>query len=303
MSDRILIKDLLLRTIIGIKEEERHKRQDVLINLALHGEFTQAGRSDDIVDAINYRTVTKRVIQLVEDSHYFLVEKLANEIAGVCLEEAGVERVLVRLEKPGALRFARSVGVEIERTRASLNRVLISLGSNINPEYHLQEAVARLAKRCRLVAVSPAYRTRPVGRLDQPAFINGAVLVETRLEAKAFKEEVLRAIEDELGRVRTGDKSAPRTIDLDISFYGDAVFMMDGRHIPDPNVLKHGHVARPLADVAPKWRHPETGDTLQQIADDLGGEGLTLLPGLDLASKVPAGDRLRSHRGADADGP
>jgi dihydroneopterin aldolase/2-amino-4-hydroxy-6-hydroxymethyldihydropteridine diphosphokinase len=296
MSDRILVKDLLLRTIIGIKEEERHKRQDVLINLVLCGEFTQAGRSDDVADAINYRTVTKRVIRLVEDSHYFLVEKLAAEIAGVCLEEPGVDRVLVRVEKPGALRFARSVGIELERTRAHLSRVLVSLGSNVNPEYHLMEAVARLAERCRLVAVSPAYRTQPVGRVDQPDFLNGAVLVETRLEAKAFKEEVLRAIEDELGRVRTEDKNAPRTIDLDISLYDDAVFEVDGGHIPDPNILEYGHVARPLADIAPEWRHPETGETLQQIADHLRDQGLTRLPRFDLASKVSTGIRQRSDR-------
>lgn len=296
MSDRIVIKDLLLRTIIGIKEEEREKRQDVLINLVLYGDLAPAGRSDDISDAINYRTVTKRVIWLVEESGYFLVEKLAAEIAGLCLEAPGVDRVLVRVEKPGALRFARSVGVEVERTRAHLHRVLVSLGSNIDPESNLPEAVARLAERCRLIAVSPAYRSRPVGRVEQPAFVNAAVLVETRLEAPEFKSEVLRAIEDDLGRVRTEDKNAPRTIDLDISLYDNAVFDMDGAHVPDPNILQYGHVAQPLADVAPEWRHPETGETLQQIARDLGNAGLTPLSALDLAARVPGGDRLRIDR-------
>jgi dihydroneopterin aldolase/2-amino-4-hydroxy-6-hydroxymethyldihydropteridine diphosphokinase len=296
MSDQILIKDLLLRTIIGINEEERHKRQDVLINLVLYGDLAQAGRSDDITDAINYRTVTKRVIRRVEESGYFLVERLAAEIAGICLEAQGVERVLVRVEKPGALRFARSVGVEVERTRAHLHRVLVSLGSNIDPESNLPEAVARLAERCRLIAVSPAYRSQPVGRAEQSAFINGAVLVETRREAREFKSDVLRTIEDELGRVRTEDKNAPRTIDLDISLYENAVVDMDGGHIPDPNILQYAHVARPLADIAPEWRHPETGATLQQIARDVGTEGLTLLPALDLAARVPGGDRLRADR-------
>jgi dihydroneopterin aldolase/2-amino-4-hydroxy-6-hydroxymethyldihydropteridine diphosphokinase len=289
MGDRILIRDLLLRAIIGINEEERHDRQDVLINLVLYGEFARAGQSDDIRDSINYRTVTKRVIRVVEDSSYFLVEKLAAEIAGVCLEQPGVEQVSVRVEKPGALRFARSVGVEIERTRASLNRVLVLLGSNINAEYNLQEAVARLAQRSRLVAVSPAYRTQPVGTMEQPGFINGAVLVETRLEPQAFKQEVLRVIEGELGRVRTGDKNAPRTIDLDIALYNDAAFEMDDGHIPDPDILRYSHAARPLADIAPGWRHPEIGETLEQIADDLGDSGVALLPGVDLAIKASGG--------------
>jgi FolB domain-containing protein len=120
MTDRIYIKDLLLRTIIGINDEERHNRQDVLINIVLFADMRTAGASDDIKDAVNYRTITKQIIRLVEGSQFYLVEKLAAEIAAICLEDPRVERVTVRVEKPGALRFARSVGVEIDRTRADL---------------------------------------------------------------------------------------------------------------------------------------------------------------------------------------
>jgi dihydroneopterin aldolase/D-erythro-7,8-dihydroneopterin triphosphate epimerase len=117
MTDQIQIKDLLLRTIIGINEEERRNRQDVLISLVLYTDTRPAGESDDIAQSVNYRTITKRIIQLVEGSQFYLVEKLAAEIAGICLEDARVERVRVAVEKPGALRFARSVGVTIERGR------------------------------------------------------------------------------------------------------------------------------------------------------------------------------------------
>jgi FolB domain-containing protein len=117
MSDLILIEDLLLRAIIGVNEEERRDRQDVLINIVLHTDTAAPGASDDIDDAVNYRTITKRVIKLVEESEYFLVEKLAEEIATLCLEDSGVEAATVRVDKPGALRFARSVGVEIHRAR------------------------------------------------------------------------------------------------------------------------------------------------------------------------------------------
>ncbi|MCA9072210.1 MAG: FolB domain-containing protein, partial [Planctomycetaceae bacterium] len=79
MTDRILIKDLLLRTIIGINEEERIEKQDVLINLILEADMQKAGASDDIEDAVNYRTITKQVIGLVETSRYLLVERLADE--------------------------------------------------------------------------------------------------------------------------------------------------------------------------------------------------------------------------------
>ena len=115
--DRIEIKDLLLRCIIGINAEERKDRQDVLINIVLLGDYTQAGASDDIADAVNYRTATKQIIERVEASEYFLLERMAEQIADICLRDQRVRQVQVSVEKPGALRFARSVGVRIERER------------------------------------------------------------------------------------------------------------------------------------------------------------------------------------------
>jgi D-erythro-7,8-dihydroneopterin triphosphate epimerase len=115
--DEIQIKDLLLRTIIGINDEERRNLQDVLINITLYVDTHAAGASDDVSQTVNYRTLTKQVIELVEDSNFYLVEKLAAEIIALCLATEGVGRARVSVEKPGALRFARSVGVTIERTR------------------------------------------------------------------------------------------------------------------------------------------------------------------------------------------
>lgn len=117
MADLIEIKDLLLRTIVGTNEDERVNKQDVLINIAMHVDTREAGDSDNIEDTVNYRSVVKHVIALVEQSTFLLVEKLAAEIARTCLEHSRVERVRVSVEKPGALRFARSVGVTIERGR------------------------------------------------------------------------------------------------------------------------------------------------------------------------------------------
>jgi len=115
-EDLIIIKDLLLRGIIGINDWEREKRQDILINITLSGDLRAAGESDKIEDAINYRTITKKIIQHVEESARYTVEALAADIAKLCLSAEGVQRAQVRVEKPGALRFAKSVGVEIERS-------------------------------------------------------------------------------------------------------------------------------------------------------------------------------------------
>ncbi len=116
--DKIHIKDILLRCIIGVNEDERREKQDVIINITLHADLREAGQTDDINHTIDYKAVKKRVISLVENSNYFLVEALADKIASTCLEADGrIMRADVLVEKPGALRFARTVGVEVSRER------------------------------------------------------------------------------------------------------------------------------------------------------------------------------------------
>lgn len=116
--DKIIIRDLLLRGIIGINPDERVKQQDILINMVIWADIRQAAASDAIEDAVDYKSITKRVIQHVEASSDFLVERLVTDLARMVIIDFGVERVQVRVEKPGALRFAESVGIEIERTHA-----------------------------------------------------------------------------------------------------------------------------------------------------------------------------------------
>ncbi len=113
--DRILITDLLLRCIVGINPDEREKKQDVIINITLFADLSMACSSDDIDDTINYKKIKNSVVDLVEESKYFLVEKLAEMIARCCLSYDRVAAVTVRVEKPGALRFAKNVGVEVFR--------------------------------------------------------------------------------------------------------------------------------------------------------------------------------------------
>jgi len=113
--DKILIKDLRLRCIIGINEFERREKQDVTINVVIWSDFTEAAMTDDISKTVDYKEITKGIIKLVEGSEFRLVETLAERIAESCLKHARVEKVRVTVEKPGALRFARNVGVSILR--------------------------------------------------------------------------------------------------------------------------------------------------------------------------------------------
>lgn len=113
--DKILIKDLLIRGVIGISEREREQPQDILVNIEISTDISVAGRSDNVEDSVNYRTIAKKVLAHTETIKRFTVEALAEDIAKLCLEDKKVHSVLVRVEKPGAVRFSRSVGVEIIR--------------------------------------------------------------------------------------------------------------------------------------------------------------------------------------------
>ncbi len=113
--DRIYIRDLHGRCIIGIFPDERENKQDVCINLVLHADLRKAGETDRIEDTVDYKAIKKKVLDRVEASSFFLVERLAAEVASICLEDPRVRRVEVTVDKPGALRFARSVAVSIAR--------------------------------------------------------------------------------------------------------------------------------------------------------------------------------------------
>jgi FolB domain-containing protein len=114
--DRIIVRNLLVRGILGINPDERTSRQDILINLEIFTDIRTAACTDSIDDSLNYRSLTKAVIEHVEAAEDLLVERLVTEVADLILHDFRALAVRVRIEKPGALRFAESVGIEIYRT-------------------------------------------------------------------------------------------------------------------------------------------------------------------------------------------
>jgi len=116
--DKIFIKDLVARGIIGINDWERENLQEILINITLFCDTRKAGEQDAIEHSVNYRTIAKKAQAHAETAARLTVEALAEDIARLCLDEPNVQKVMVRVEKPGAVRFASSVGVEIERSRS-----------------------------------------------------------------------------------------------------------------------------------------------------------------------------------------
>jgi len=115
--DRIIIEDLRLRCVIGLHEWERDLKQDILLNISLFTDLRPAARSDGIADTVDYKSLKLKLVGLVENSSFKLIETLAEKVAELCLRQDHVQAVKVRLDKPGALRYARTVAVEIERAR------------------------------------------------------------------------------------------------------------------------------------------------------------------------------------------
>tara|TARA_B110000483_G_C18199778_1_gene544668 strand:+ start:1303 stop:1656 length:354 start_codon:yes stop_codon:yes gene_type:complete len=115
MKDKVFIEDLKVETIIGIFGWERKVRQEVNISLEMEFDISKASKSDEIIDALDYKKIGKAVINLLEKSSFFLVEKMAEEIAKLVLKNKQVDSVMVTASKPGALRGSKSVGVKIFR--------------------------------------------------------------------------------------------------------------------------------------------------------------------------------------------
>ena len=113
----IRITNLKLRTIIGINDWEREKKQEIVINIAITIDATKAAASDDIKDTIDYKTLTKRIIKEAEASSYFLLEKLCRHVLDIVLEENLAQEATVRIDKPGALRFSESVSLELTESK------------------------------------------------------------------------------------------------------------------------------------------------------------------------------------------
>lgn len=170
----------------------------------------------------------------------------------------------------------------------------IAVGSNISPAYHVQKALELLIDRIRVVDVSTFYRTKAIDRPDQPDYLNGVFEIRTSLRPEALKRGILALIENELGRVRTADKFAARTIDLDIALYGDETIDTPGLSIPDPDIRARPFLAKALLELAPDLILPDSNEPLAKIVDALNARGLTPDEEATSALKKMVGDRGKS---------
>jgi 2-amino-4-hydroxy-6-hydroxymethyldihydropteridine diphosphokinase len=146
--------------------------------------------------------------------------------------------------------------------------VYLILGSNIEPEKNTLQAIRLLSRKCNLVKVSSTWETIAVGS-DGPNFLNTALLIESPLCAEEFKSTIIGSLEKQLGRIRTADKNAPRTIDLDIIIYDQTLL--------EPALWKKAFIAIPMAELVPEYPHPEGKETLKEFIRQFEGQNLAFL--------------------------
>ena len=187
---------------------------------------------------------------------------------------------------------------------ASSHEIFLSLGSNLEPEVNFVQALELLKHHVTLTALSTCYRTEPIGpdgmgtqSANTPWFINAVLCGVVGMDVKALKFDVLRAIELALGRRRTADTYAPRTIDIDILLYGNLVVHDHELQLPDPHILERPFLVAGLLELAPGLVMPDSARMLRNHAAvssvDMACRMRTMVPMQSLTQKLR--ERFFSH--------
>ena len=266
IMDQIMIKNLMIFANHGVYEAEAVLGQKFLVSATLETDIRRPGRTDSLDQTINYGEVCKEITSFLTQNRFQLIEACAQQLADHLLETypliSGIE---LEIQKPWA-----PVGLPLDtvavRIRRSRVRAFIALGSNMGDrEGYLNFAVEELrkVKGLSIEKVSSFIETKPYGYTDQDLFLNGAVMVTTTLSPEELLDECQR-IEQEADRVRL-IHWGPRTLDLDILFYGQEILATERLNVPHPDMACRDFVLKPMAELAPWWLHPVTHRTMAQM--------------------------------------
>ena len=268
--DRINIKGLTIPAKHGVLAEEKEACQRFTVSASLFLDLSRAGASDDLTQTIDYGRICGVIKSFVADNSFNLIETIAERLAGKLLaENTQLQRIRLEVGKPDAPIDAdfKTVSVEIERSR---HTAYVALGSNIGDrEAHLRFGLERLRKAqgCRIISTSSMINTAPHGYTEQDDFLNACVEIETFLTPHELLG-LLQSIEKDAGRKRTA-RWRPRTLDLDIIFYDDAVMSDSRLRIPHAEMHKRDFVLKPLCEIAPYKLHPVLLKTASELLDML----------------------------------
>lgn len=269
---KIIIEDLKVSTIIGVNPNERVDKQEVSIDLEIWCDLQEGVKTDKIVDTIDYKIIKKEILSYVENSSYNLLETLAYKICKVVLQDNRIKKVKVRVNKPGALSYAKNVAIELSMKRKNnLAKAYIGIGSNIEPEDNVRKSLIYLRDKFKVTKISTVYLTKAIPP-NQPDYYNCVVEIKTNLDPFYIKY-VLRKIEEKLGRVRSENKYMPRTIDLDLLLYGNLVINSDELIIPNPEILRP-FVIIPLYELNEDLVIPNINKSLKELIKSVNGDDM-----------------------------
>lgn len=268
--DSIKIVQLEVFAYHGCEEFEKINGQKFYIDVTLHTDIRTSGVSDDLNDTMNYAKVCEFITKFMTENRYDLIEAAAEQTSRALLREfPKLKEIDFSIYKPNApigLPFG-NVAVSISR---KWNKVILSIGSNMgDKEAYLNNAIDSLYDdvNCRVNVVSNYIETEPYGPVEQDNFLNGCLEIETLYSPKELLKKV-NQIEAESGRTRD-IHWGPRTLDIDIVFYGDEIVDEPDLKIPHVEMHKRLFVLEPLKQIAPYWKHPILNRTVSQILEEL----------------------------------
>jgi dihydroneopterin aldolase/2-amino-4-hydroxy-6-hydroxymethyldihydropteridine diphosphokinase len=268
--DCIRVVDLAVSACHGVLDEEKHNEQVFLVSLDLYLDISESAEKDDLSLSVSYADICKTVKEHMTSRVCNLIETVAEGIAKeILIKYEKIRRVKVILKKPSAPigEPVKYPAVIIER---SWHSVYISVGSNLGEsKRYIQEAIESISHHdfIRLKQVSKLIKTKPWGKVDQPAFLNAAFEIETLLSPKKLMNYLLE-VEQNFNRKRD-EKWGPRTLDLDIIFYDDLISEDPFVVIPHPLMQDRMFVLQVLCEISPYKVHPILKKRVVELRDEL----------------------------------
>lgn len=268
--DRILIENLEVFAHHGVLQEENSLGQKFLISGVFYLDTKAAGLSDDLSLSLDYGKVCYFIKKKLEERNYRLIEAVAEHLAeDLLLQFDCVQQVDLTVKKPWApiLLPLETVAVSISR---KWHRVFLSIGSNLGDrEGYLDMAIDRLngERDTKVISIADYIETAPYGDVEQDNFLNSALEIQT-LKKPHELLDFIHDVESEAKRERIVHWG-PRTLDIDILFYDNALISEPDLIVPHIEIEKRAFVLEPMANIAPYFRHPVSKKTIRELAEAL----------------------------------
>ncbi len=269
-EDKIIIEELKIYAYHGVLEEEKQFGQEFVVNACLYLSLEKAGLTDDLNETVNYAEVCAQIEKSMTSNKHDLIEKVAQKTAVDIMNKFPmIDAIDLEIRKPKApidMKFG-CVSVKIHR---GWKKSVISIGSNMGDSSKIIENAYKKIKNekmIRNVTMSSIIKTKPYGYTEQDDFLNGIIVLDTLYSPYGLLD-FLHTLEQDAGRERL-IHWGPRTLDLDIVFFGDMIINDVDLIVPHPDMHNREFVLKPLCEVEPRYMHPIFKKTASELLSEL----------------------------------